>query len=169
MRLETLDSRVTSGSDTDPFYLDVEEVFDVPDVFLTVFGQRLECRAFRNIRLPTGESDVFHLDLGEEVEIGYEDVVRVQFSYHDHFIDLLSEKLTWESLNLLSIKLVLGSDLDLLEPVKHIELGQVQRGVSVDHRRVLHDHQIEPSGSTSSTSRYSPFSTNFLELNTDVL
>jgi len=70
MRSKTFNSRVTSGSDTDPFHLDVEEVLDELDVFLTVLGQRLKGRAFRDVGFPTREGDVFYLDLGEEVEIG---------------------------------------------------------------------------------------------------
>jgi hypothetical protein len=71
--------------------------------------------------------------------------------------------LTWEALDLDTVKLVAGSDLDLLETVQNIKLGQVQFGIAVDHGRVPHDDQIEPTASPPSTSGGSPLGTNLLQ------
>jgi hypothetical protein len=70
--LETLDRRVPSRSNPDPFDLDPEEVLDKLDILLTVLGQGFESGAFRNVGFPPGEGCVFDVDLGEEVKVGYE-------------------------------------------------------------------------------------------------
>jgi hypothetical protein len=178
LRLETLDGRVSSRSDPDPFDLDAEEIFDKGNVLLTVLGQRFECSAFRDIGFPTGESNVFDFGLGEEIEIGWKNrrrknrrTAKSTQSTSGFITTVLrvNVRLTRESFHFFPIKLVLGPHLDFLKPIENIELGQVQRSVTVDHSGVLHDDEIEPSGSTSTTCSHSPFSTNFLKLNSDVL
>lgn len=61
-------------------------------------------------------------------------------------------RLTWETGNFDTVNLVLGSNLDLLELIQNIKFGQVETGVTVDHGRVLHDDQVEPTATSSSTS-----------------
>ncbi|KAI6763110.1 hypothetical protein HG530_009090 [Fusarium avenaceum] len=65
---------------------------------------------------------------------------------------------------LLSVDLVGNGDLDRVEIVQDIELGEVQSRVVVDRSAVLDNHEVEPSASASSASRCSPFSANLLEL-----
>jgi hypothetical protein len=142
---ETLDGGMPGRSDPDPLDLDVQVILDELDIGLTVGGEGFKGGAFRNIRFPTWESLVLDFDLCEQVEIGR------------------------ESFNLFTLEGVLGGDLDLLESIEDVELGQVQRGIAVDHGRVPHDDQIEPSTSPSTTGSDTPFSPDFLELNTNVL
>jgi hypothetical protein len=78
-------------------------------------------------------------------------------------------KLTRETFDLLPINLVTRGDLDLLEPIEHVELGQVERGVPVDHGRITHDDEIEPTRPPPSTGRDTPLGADFLQLNTNVL
>lgn len=69
-----MDGTVPSGSDTDPLDLDPEVVLDELDVLLAVLGQILELLDTRNVSLPSGQSLVLHLDLGESVKVGYNEV-----------------------------------------------------------------------------------------------
>lgn len=78
-------------------------------------------------------------------------------------------RLTREPFDLLSVNLVTRGDLDLLEPIEHVELGQVERGVPVDHGRITHDDEVEPTRPPPSTGRDTPFRANFLQLNANVL
>jgi hypothetical protein len=78
-------------------------------------------------------------------------------------------KRTRETFKLLALEHILGGDLNLLQLIQNVELGQVERSVSVDHVGILHDDQIEPTASSSSTSRGAVFSSDFLEVNSDVL
>ena len=41
-----------------------------------------------------------------------------------------------------SIEVVFRSDLDGFQVVQHVQLGQVERSVTVDQGRVLHNDQI---------------------------
>ena len=82
---------------------------------------------------------------------------------------LIGGRRTRETFELLAIQQVLGSDLDLLELVQDVELGQVERSVAVDQSRVLHDDQIEPTASSASSSRSTVLGSNLLEVDTDVL
>jgi len=176
-RSETLDGRVSSGTDTDPLDLDAQKVFDKLDILLAVFGERLESGAFRDVGLPTGEGDVFDFDVAEQVEVGWEAGNKASRRGSGSAPDLDGKirvkarvrGLTREAFDLFPIELVLGGDLDLLEPVENVELGQVERGVSVDHGRVTHDDEVEPTASTPSTGSDSPLSADLLELNADVL
>jgi hypothetical protein len=70
---------------------------------------------------------------------------------------------TWETRDLDTVKLVPDSYLDFLKAIKNVQLGQVQFGVTVDHGRVPHDDQIEPSTSPPPSSSCTPFSTDFLQ------
>lgn len=65
--------------------------------------------------------------------------------------------LTREAFELLTVQDVFCSDLDLLETIENIELGQVQRGVTVDHGRVLEHDEIEPTAATTTTGSDAPF------------
>jgi hypothetical protein len=70
---------------------------------------------------------------------------------------------TWETRDLDTVELVPDSYLDFLKAIKNVQLGQVQFGVTVDHGRVPHDDQIEPSTSPPPSSSCTPFSTDFLQ------
>jgi len=75
---------------------------------------------------------------------------------------------TWETRDLVTVNLVSDSYLDFLKAVKHIKLGQVQFGVAVDHGRVFHDDQVQPSTSPSSSGSGTPFSTDLLQGSSDL-
>ena len=141
----TSNGRMSGRPNTDPLDLDAEVLFNKLDILLAVDGQLLKRRALGDIRLPAWEGRVLDLDLGQQVQIG------------------------GEVIEVLAIERVLCADLDFLEPVENIELGQVERGVPVDHGRILHDDQVEPSASTTTAGRDSPFGTDFLQLSTDVV
>lgn len=174
--LETLDRRVPCRSNPDPLDLDPEEVLDKLDVLLTVLGQGFESGAFRNVGFPPGEGSVFDFDLGEEVKVGYETESEQTAGYRISInaeVEQTNKKerirLTREPFDLLPINLVTRGDLDLLEPIEHVELGQVERGVPVDHGRITHDDEIEPTRPPPSTGRDTPFGTDFLQLDANVL
>lgn len=105
----TLDSRMPGRANTDPLDLDAEVLFDKLYILLAVDGQLLKRGAFGDIAFPTLERRVLDLDLGQQVQIGGE-VVEV-----------------------LAVERVLCSDLDFLEPIENVELGEVEGGVPVDH------------------------------------
>jgi len=57
-----------------------------------------------------------------------------------------------------------GRDLELVEVVEDIELGEVERGVVVASMRVLENDKVEPSAAALATGCDADFVTDLLEL-----
>lgn len=96
-----------------------------------------------------------------------EDKTSEEVSVRVSFVSPTSAKngrggLTREPSNLLPVQLVGNSDLDLLESVENVELGEVEGVVTVDGVRVLEDDEIEPSTTTTSTGGGSVLGSNLL-------
>ena len=53
--------------------------------------------------------------------------------------------------------------------VEDVEFSEIEDGVVIDEMGVFEDYKIEPSASTSSTSRYTEFLSDFLQMYSDVL
>ena len=155
--LEQLDTALASGTDANVLNLDTEEVLDEAAVLLTCLGELFELGALCNVGLPAGEGLVHDFDLGKTVKVG---CLLANPSYHPICIKL---KLTREAVNLDTVQLVPNSHLDLFEPVQNIELGQVETGVAVDHGRVLHDDQVQPTTATTTAGSGTVLSTDLLE------
>ncbi|KAI6757622.1 hypothetical protein HG531_003447 [Fusarium graminearum] len=68
----------------------------------------------------------------------------------------------------LSVNLVGNGNLDCLKSIQNIELCEVQSRIVVDGCTVLDNDKIEPSAPTSAAGRCSPFSSNLLELSSDL-
>ena len=97
--------------------------------------------------VPAGELLVDNLKAIEDAEIGRE------------VLDLLT-----------SLGVLVGNgNLDGLEGVEDIELGEVKGSVVVDGSRVLEDNKIEPAATTLATGADTPLATNLLELGTGLL
>jgi hypothetical protein len=71
--------------------------------------------------------------------------------------------LTWEAVDLHAVNLVARSNLDLLKAVEDVELGEVERSVPIDHGRVTHDHEVEPTTTPSASGDGTVLGTNLLE------
>ena len=61
------------------------------------------------------------------------------------------KRLTREPFKLFSINGILDSDLDLLKVVQDVKLGEVKCVVAVDEGRVLHNDEIEPAATSTTT------------------
>lgn len=68
---------------------------------------------------------------------------------------------------MLSLVRIRGCNLELVEIVKDIELGEVERSVVVASVRMLKDNKVEPSAATLATCCNADFMTNFLKLLAD--
>jgi len=138
------DHGLSRRSSSDPFDRYTQELLNVFDVLATVLGKVLVLLDILDRLFPAGQLDVLDLTLGEGVEIGGE-----------------------QGFERLAVEEVLGTDLDRVEIVEDVEFRQVERSVTVDQRRVLHDDKIQPSASTSSTSRDAEFGSDFLKMLSD--
>lgn len=135
------DHGFASWSSTDPLDGNAEELLDVFDVFAAVLGKILVLLDVLNGLFPSRQLDVLNFAFRESVEIGRE-----------------------EGFERFTIEEIFGTNLDRFEVVENIEFGQVERGVAVDQCRVLHDDEIQPSASTSSTSCDTELGSYFLKV-----
>ena len=140
------DHALASGTGADKLDRDAEELFDVLDVLAARLRQVLVLGDVLDRLLPSGQGDVLDLDAGENVQVGGEKG-RERFA----------------------VEVVRDRDLDLFEVVEDVELGQVQRGVAVDHVRVLHDDEVEPAAAATTARRDTKLGTDLLEVLADLL
>ena len=94
---------------------------DVIDGFL---GQILRLSGLCDVALPTLQRLIDHLYFGEVIEVARKTV------------------------NQLSVESIAHTYLDFLKAIENIELGQIERSVSVDEIGVANEAEIEPSTTT---------------------
>ena len=140
-----MDHGLASRSNTDPLNLDAEEALDELDVLPTRFRQLLKGSCLGNVALPAGEGLVLHLHLGQHLKVGR------------------------EAGKLLAVDEVADADLDLLQVVEYVELGDVEARVAVDEARVLHHHQVEPTASTPAARSDTVLGTDLLEVVSNIV
>lgn len=135
----------SAGANTNPLDRGVQELLNEGNVLLGVLGQIGVLGDLGGVRLPAGESLVDTLDLFQHVQV------------------------LGERLQQLALVLVANGNLELLQLVQNVQLGDVQTGIAVDPGGVLEDNEIEPSTSSSSTSGDTELGTNLLEVLSDVV
>lgn len=122
----SLNEMLSLWSDTDGRDLDAEEVLNVTDIVDSRLWPLLDGSSVHDrLGLPAWVSLVDGLDLCQSGSIG------------------------WEVLEDFTVEFVGLADLDLLKDIENVELGKVNAGVVVDAVRVLDEHKIEPSTTTS--------------------
>lgn len=139
------DHGVSGWTSTDPLNPDTAELLYPLDVVAGSLWKLAVGLDTSSFGLPTWHGLVHWLDLGKLVDSGWE---------------------RWQSL---AVDLVGGTDLQLLEVVEDIKLGQVEGSVVVDGGRVLEKDQVEPTTSPFPASGDANFSANGLELLSDLV
>lgn len=81
----------------------------------------------------------------------------------------MNDARTRETDDLLPVNEVLDADLDLRERVEDVEFGEVEAVVAINHGRVFHHDEVKPPATSAAPSRGSPFSADFLEVDTGFL
>lgn len=69
----------------------------------------------------------------------------------------------------LAIDGVPDGHLDLREGFQNVQLGQVQHVIAIDEAGMLHDNEIQPTSTATTSSRRAVLSTNLLKMYTNVL
>ena len=110
-----LEHRVSGRPDTDPLNIHTHELFDPPDVVPGVDGKVFELAHLADVLLPTWQSLVDHLDGCEGVEV------------------------SWHAVQDLAVNAVVNSNLDLLEGVQDVELGEVDPAQFVGGKSNIED------------------------------
>lgn len=135
----------SAGANTNPLHRAVQELLNEGDVLLGVLGQLGVFGDLGSVRLPAGQSLVDALDLFQHVQV------------------------LGEGLQHLTVVLVANGNLELLQLVQNIQLGDIQAGVAVDPGGVLEHDQIEPSTSSSSAGGDTKLGTNLLQVLSDIV
>lgn len=99
-----LEHGISGGANANPLDVNTHELLNPPDVVLGVHGEVFELAHPGNVLLPSWQRLVDDLDLAEHGQI------------------------SGHALQDLAVVAVVDSDLDLLEGVEDIELGQVDAG-----------------------------------------
>lgn len=68
-----------------------------------------------------------------------------------------------------SVDGVLYGHLDLGEGFQNVQFGQVQCVIAIDKAGMLHDNEIQPTSTATTSSRRAILSTDLLKMYTDVL
>lgn len=134
------DHVITRRSNANPLDLDANELLNVLDVLPCLAGQVVVALRAGGGLLPSGQGLVVDLDLGQHIGI------------------------RGEAVELLAVVRVGSCDLELVEVVEDIELGEVERGVVVASVRVLEDDKVEPSAAAFAAGCDADFVTDLLEL-----
>jgi len=69
----------------------------------------------------------------------------------------------------LSVQGILDGHLDLGEGLQNVQFRQVQCVVAIDKAGMLHDDQIKPASTATTSGRRAVLSTNLLKMYTNVL
>lgn len=117
-------------------------LLDEFDISSCVFRQVVILRRTHRVALPARQCNILNLELLDDVRVGRERVVDASAVRQD----------------------IRNTDLDLIEVVENVELGEVQRGVMVDCLRVAREDEVEPTAATTAASRDAKLLTGLLEL-----
>lgn len=139
---------VTTRAHTNPGNWGLEELLDPVEVSLGLRRELLEGPSIRNALLPAGEGLVDRLDVVESVNRAGHETVRKNLAG--------------------ALALVRNTDLDLLELVKAVELGNVDGCVAVNHARVLHQSSIKPSAAALAAGGDSNLASDLLQVSSDL-
>jgi len=119
-----------------------ETLLNELNVGLRVRRQVLILHRTHGVALPARQSDILNLDLLEFLRASGERVVNARAIGQD----------------------VRDTDLDLVEVVKDVELGQVQRGVVVDGLGVAAQDEVKPAAAAATAGGDAKFATGALQL-----
>lgn len=76
---------------------------------------------------------------------------------------------TRESGEFLPIDEVFDRNLDLLEIVQYVKLGEVEGIVAIDEARVLQYDKVKPTATPTPSGSNAELASNFLEVNSNIL
>lgn len=134
------DHVLLAGTSADVLNVHAGELLNVLDVLARVLRQLLPLLQTHSVGLPTGQGHVLDVHGVEHGQVG------------------------GETGNLLSVVLVRHGDLDLLEVVENVQLGQVDRVVPVDRVGVLDENQVEPSAAALAAGGHAELTADLLQL-----
>lgn len=162
-------------SDTYPLDADTQELFDKLYVCPARLWQLLELRRFRNVALPAGQGRVLDFYLRQQFQVGWQKSSRDPTAEQGDLISVFSKDsllfpaLTREASELFAVADIARGDLDLLEVVQHVQLGQVDARVPVDQRRVAQHNKVQPATSPSPAGRRAVLGPDLLHVLANVL
>jgi hypothetical protein len=133
------DHVLLAGTSADVLDVHAAELLNVLDVLARILRQLLPLLQTHRVGLPAGQGHVLDVHGVEYGQVG------------------------GETGNLLSVVLVRHGDLDLLEVVENVQLGQVDRVVPVDRVRVLDEDQVEPSAAALAAGGHTELATDLLQ------
>jgi len=128
-----------AGTSADVLDVHAGELLDVLDVLARVLGEILPLLEAHGVGLPAGQGVVLDGHVVQHGEVG------------------------GEAGDLLAVVLVRGGDLDLVEVVQNVELGEVDGVVPVDRVGVLDEDQVEPSAAALATSGHTELAADLLK------
>jgi hypothetical protein len=139
------DHVITRRSNANPLDGNANELLDELNVLPCLTGQVVVALRASGRLLPPRQSLVVNLYLGQHIGV------------------------RGETLELLALVRVCGSDLELLKVIENIEFGEVEGGVVVASVRVLHDNKIKPSTTALATCCNTNLVADLLELFADLV
>jgi hypothetical protein len=139
------DHVITRRSNANPLDGNANELLDELNVLPSLAGQVVVALRAGGRLLPPRHGLVVNLYLGQHIGV------------------------RGETIELLALVRVCSCNLELLEVVEDVELGEVEGGVVVASVRVLHDDKIEPSATAFATCCNTDLVSDLLELLADLV